>query len=123
MSRLTLESALSAEEHDYSVAALHLGGPDFYCTMHPFRGAAQFREAAHRLLEQISTTSLPALLRLMREEFGPDEFGLDDLLPGGRRAMCRIVYGDLLNDLSAQFAHLLGEFERVAQILERGGIE
>ncbi len=123
VSRLALESTVSGERRDYGVAALHLGGPDFYCTMHPFRGAAHFRESAHRLWEQLDTASMPALLRLMREEFGPDEFGLDDLLPGGRRAMCEIVYGDLLTDFSAQFAHLLNEFERVAQMLERAGFE
>ncbi len=123
ISRLALESTLSGERQDFAVAAIHLGGPDFYCTMLPFRGAAHFRESARRLWAQMDAGSMPVLLRLMREAFGPAEFGLDDLLPGGRRSMCQMVYGDLLTGFSALFASLFTEFERVAQMLERAGFE
>lgn len=123
ITRLVLESALGGERHDYSAAALHLGGLDFYCALHPFRGAAHFKDSAQKLWQRMGSASLPALLRMVQEEFGPEEFGLDDLLPGGRRAMCQIVYGDLLKGFSAQFAHLLDEFERVAQMLEGAGFE
>jgi alpha-amylase/alpha-mannosidase (GH57 family) len=112
ISRLALESTLSGERHDYSVAALH-----------PFRGAAHFKDSAQKLWQRMGLASLPALLRMMQEDFGPEEFGLDDLLPGGRHAMCQIVYGDLLKGFSAQFTHLLDEFERVAQMLEGAGFE
>ncbi|HUY17582.1 MAG TPA: DUF3536 domain-containing protein [Candidatus Binataceae bacterium] len=123
INRLVIESTLSGENHDYSVAALHLGGLDFYCALHAFRGAAHFKDAAHKLWQALGSTSLPTLLRMVQEEFGPEEFGLDDVLPGGRHAMCEIVYGDLLKDFSGQFAHLLHEFERVAQMLESAGFE
>jgi alpha-amylase/alpha-mannosidase (GH57 family) len=123
INRLVIESTLSGEHHDYSVAALHLGGLDFYCALHPFRGAAHFKDAAHKLWQALDSTSLPTLLRMVQDEFGPEEFGLDDVLPGGRHAMCQIVYGDLLKGFSGQFAHLLHEFERVAQMLESAGFE
>jgi alpha-amylase/alpha-mannosidase (GH57 family) len=121
--RLILESTLSGERYDYSAAALHLGGLDFYCALHPFRGAAHFKDAAQKVWERMGSASLPALLRMLQEEFGPEEFGLDDLLPGGRHAMCEIVYGELLNGFSAQFSNLLAQFERVAQMLEGAGFE
>ncbi|HTW86409.1 MAG TPA: DUF3536 domain-containing protein [Candidatus Binataceae bacterium] len=123
ISRLILESTLSGERHDYSVAALHLGELDFYCALHPFRGAAHFKDSAQKLWQRMNLASLPALLRMMQEEFGPEEFGLDDLLPGGRHAMCQIVYGDLLGGFSAQFAHLVNEFEQVAQMLQGAGFD
>ncbi|MGH7917586.1 MAG: DUF3536 domain-containing protein, partial [Candidatus Binataceae bacterium] len=78
--RLLVSARMTGREHDFAAAALHIGGMDFYCTLSPYRGAMRFRQASETLWERFHNASLPVLLRLMQEQFGPDEFGLEDVL-------------------------------------------
>jgi alpha-amylase/alpha-mannosidase (GH57 family) len=104
--RLSLEERATARQHDYALAAMHFGEVDYYCALRPYEGRERFDEAAARLWSQFRTASLPALLRVALGEFGPDEFGLEALLPQGQGRLSRVVFGRLV-------ARLLDEYERV----------
>jgi len=121
ISRLILETPLGDEKSDFAVAALHVGGMDFYCALHPFPDLQTFEKAADDLSHRFGTTFLPALLRMIRERFGPDEFGLEDVLPDGRVAVCEMVFGDLLDGFTSQFARLHDEYNRVAEMVQEAG--
>ncbi|MGH7905303.1 MAG: DUF3536 domain-containing protein, partial [Candidatus Binataceae bacterium] len=122
-SRIQLEAVNSGERYDFSAAALHLGELDFYCALQPFAGATRFKHSSEKLWASLRTAFLPALLRLLHEEFGPDEFGLDDVLPDGRHAVCAMVFGDWLELFAAQFARLYDEYHRVAEMLQEARFE
>ena len=104
--RLSLEERATARTHDYALAAMHFGEVDYYCALRPYEGREKFEEAATHLWSQFRTASLPALLRLAQVEFGPDEFGLEALLPQGQGRLSRAVFGRMV-------ARLLDEYERV----------
>jgi hypothetical protein len=104
--RLSLEERATARTHDYALAAMHFGEVDYYCALRPYEGREKFEEAAARLWSQFRTASLPAMLRVAQGEFGPDEFGLEALLPQGQGRLSRAVFGRMV-------ARLLDEYERV----------
>ena len=104
--RLSLEERATGRVHDYTLAAMHFGEVDYYCALRPFEGREKFEEAASRLWSQFRTASLPALLRVAQGEFGPEEFGLEALLPHGQGRLSRSVFGRMV-------ARLLDEYERV----------
>jgi hypothetical protein len=120
-SRLILETPLGYERSDFAVAALHLGGMDFYCALQPFSDMPAFETASGELWQRFSTTFLPALLRLLQERFGPAEFGIEDVLPDGRVAVSEMVFGDLLDGFAAQFERLYDEYNRVAEMVQEKG--
>jgi hypothetical protein len=121
-SRLTLEAPLGEGRADFAVAALHLGGLDFYCSLRPFADPAAFQSAANELWNRFNRSFLPALLRLIQEHFGPDEFGLEDVLPDGRVAICEMVFGDLLEGFISQFTRLHDEYNRAAEMVQEAGL-
>ena len=104
--RLSLEERATARTHDYALAAMHFGEVDYYCALRPYEGRENFDVAASRLWSQFRTASLPALLRVAQSEFGPEEFGLEALLPQGQGRLSRAVFGRMV-------ARLLDEYERV----------
>jgi hypothetical protein len=104
--RLSLEERATGRLHDYALAAMHFGEVDYYCALRPYEGREKFEEAASRLWSRLRTASLPVLLRLALTEFGPDEFGLEALLPQGQGRLSRAVFGRMV-------ARLLDEYERV----------
>jgi alpha-amylase/alpha-mannosidase (GH57 family) len=104
--RLSLEERATGRPHDYALAAMHFGEVDYYCALRPYEGREKFDAAASSLWSQFRTGSLPALLRVALGEFGPDEFGLEALLPQGQGRLSRTVFGRLV-------ARLLDEYERV----------
>jgi alpha-amylase/alpha-mannosidase (GH57 family) len=104
--RLSLEERATGRLHDYALAAMHFGEVDYYCALRPYEGREKFEEAASRLWSQFRTASLPALLRVAEGEFGPEEFGLEALLPQSQGRLSRAVFGRMV-------ARLLDEYERV----------
>ena len=86
----------SAKRDEFACAALHLGGVDFYCALGDFPEPDQFRAALEKIWSKFPTASLPAIIRIVQEEFGRDEFGLEDILPDGRLAICEMIFNDML---------------------------
>ena len=121
--RLLLTAVGSGRNYVYAAAAVHLGGLDFYCALKPNPGTNSFKRAATKLWERFETASLPALLRLIQTEFGPDEFGLDDVLADGRWDICQMAFGYLSHDLTAELSRLYEQDQRIIEMLHQAGFD
>jgi alpha-amylase/alpha-mannosidase (GH57 family) len=118
---VVVEETTTGRLLDCAVAALHLGEIDFYCTARAFADPRRFQESARRLWQRFRGEPLARVLLLMREEFGPDEYGLDQLLPEGRARVSRIVFGELLAHFAQQYEHLYDENRRFVDMLQQAG--
>jgi hypothetical protein len=61
------------------------------------------------------------LLRVALEEFGPDEFGLEALLPQGQGHLSRSVFGKLVARFMEEYEYLYEENRRVIERLQEIG--
>jgi alpha-amylase/alpha-mannosidase (GH57 family) len=122
-SRVMLRNSIVGKRDEFACAALHLGGVDFYCALGDFAQPEQFRAANEKIWAKFPTASVPAIIRLVHEEFGHDEFGLEDILPDGRLAICEMIFGDVLEGFTEQFTRLHGEHDRVVEMLQASGFE
>ena len=121
--RLLLSARTTGQRYAYAAAALHLGGLDFYCALKPDPGVNSFKQSAERLWKRFETASMSMLLRMIQTEFGPDEFGLDDILADGRWNIYEMAYGYLSQDLAGEFARLYTRDRRIIQMLSETGFE
>ncbi len=119
--RLTLEAPATGRRHEFSLAAMHFGDIDYYCAIKPSEGPESFRASAERLWSQFRTASLPRLLRLAQDEFGPGEFGLEALLPQGQGQLSESVFGRLVSRFLEEYEHLYRENRRVVERLQEIG--
>jgi hypothetical protein len=119
--RIVLEETSTGRLLDCATSALHLGEIDFYCAARPFADPRRFHESARRLWEHFRAAPLARLLLLIREEFGPDEYGIEHLLPDGRERVSQIVFGELLAHFSQQYARLYDENRRFLDMLQAAG--
>ena len=76
-----------------------------------------------KLQERLGSASLPVMLRLMQSEFGPEEFGLEAVLPGERRAIFQMIFGDTFEGFASQLARLYEENRRFLALLNEAGFE
>ena len=121
--RLQLEELASGRRFDYARASMHLGGVDFYCALRPYPGDERFREAAERLWSAFHVASLPTVLRTAQTQFGPDEYGLDSVLGEDRERISGLVYGEIVDELAADYGHVYQRYERIIEMLEGCGFE
>ena len=121
--RLTLDSVWTGRHCDYAFAAMHFGGVDFLCTLRDFEGEAEFKEASERLWNNFRTASLPTMLRLMQALFGPQEYGLEHVLPEGRERIAEIIFKNLVNRFTDEYALLYRDNRRRIEMLQRAGFE
>ncbi|MDT7602756.1 MAG: hypothetical protein QOF61_753 [Acidobacteriota bacterium] len=121
--RLSLESMATGKRFDFSAASMHFGDVDFYCALREFAGEEQFAASAQKLREEFRASSLPRLLRLVREEFGPAEYGLEHLLPEGRLGIYEIVFGQMIERFTEQYEFLYEENRRNIEMLHEAGFE
>jgi hypothetical protein len=119
--RLMLETVSTRKRLDFAVAAMHVGDIDFYCVLKEFPGEAAFAEATEKLWSQFRTGSVPMLLRLMQEDFGPADFGLEHLLPAGRQRIYEIVFGRMVGRFSRQYEYLYEDNRRNIEMLQGVG--
>lgn len=121
--RVCLESIRTGKQLDAIFAVIHFGGIDFYCLVKPFPGADRFHKATRSLWKSFRTDSLPRVLRIAQEQFGPDEYGLEHVLPEGRKAISEIVFGNLLERFSQEYARLYEENRRTLEMLQSAGFD
>jgi Domain of unknown function (DUF3536) len=121
--RVQLTRATTGRDYDFALAAMHLGGLDFYCTLKLYPGHDSYERSAENLWARFQIAPLPALLRLMQEEFGPNEYGLDDVLADGRWAIGEMVLRGLTGDLTAEFMHMHEKDQRMIEMLYNAGFE
>ncbi|HYG08699.1 MAG TPA: DUF3536 domain-containing protein [Pyrinomonadaceae bacterium] len=119
--RIVLETFSTGKRLDFAVAAMHVGDVDFYCVLKEYPGMEAFRAATEHLWSQFRTGSVPALLRLMQEEFGPSDFGLEHLLPEGRQRIYEIMFGRMVGRFSEQYEYLYEENRRNIEMLQQAG--
>ncbi|MDQ3908530.1 MAG: hypothetical protein M3268_09320, partial [Acidobacteriota bacterium] len=75
------------------------------------------------LWDDFRAASLPALLRRVREEFGPAEFGIEHLLEEDRRRIYEIVFGKTVERFAEQYEYLYEENRRSIEMLREAGFE
>lgn len=121
--RVILDQVATGRQFDGAFSALHFGGVDFYCVLKPFPGIHRFNESARRIWRFFRTAALPTMLRIMREEFGPEEFGLEHVLSEGRQRIAEIVFGDLVMRFSEQYARLYEDNRRIIEMLRTAGFQ
>jgi alpha-amylase/alpha-mannosidase (GH57 family) len=121
--RILLENVATGRQHDYALAAMHFGGIDFYCVLRPFPGLPRMRSAARRLWADFASVSLPVILRTVAKEFGPEEYGLQHVLPGARRRIAGIVFGNLVHRFSDHYAQLYDDNRHTFEMLQQAGLE
>jgi alpha-amylase/alpha-mannosidase (GH57 family) len=121
--RLILESIATGKQLDYAFATLHLGGVDFYCVLKHFPGARKFEESTEKLWAHFRTASLPSVLRVAQEEFGPSEYDLKHVLGEGRQKILDMILGNLINHFADEYAFLYEENRRSMEILKEVGLD
>ena len=122
-SRVMLRNSIVGKRDEFASAALHLGGVDFYCALREFVEPEQFRTAVEKIWSKFPRAPLPAIIRIVHEELGRDEFGLEDVLPDGRLALCEKIFNDMIEGFTDEFARLYKEYDRVVEMLQASGFE
>jgi len=118
-----LQESWTRQHFRFAFAGLHLGGIDFYGAIRPYIRQENYDKSAKHLWEQFYIVSLPKLLRLMQEEFGPDEFGVEHLLPESRQKIFQQVFGTLVERFSEQYVRLYEDNRRNLEMLQSVGFE
>lgn len=121
--RLLLEARATGRKFEFAAASMHFGDVDFYCALRESEGGEGFAAAAEKLWAEFRAASLPKMLRLVRDEFGPAEYGLEHLLPGGRRRIYEIVFGRMIERFSEHYELLYEEDRRNIEMLQQAGFE
>ena len=119
--RLTLEEEATGRRHEFALAAMHFGEIDYYCALRPYLSLEEYEEAAARLWSHLRAASLPVLMRVAQSEFGPEEFGLEALLPQGQGHLSRSVFGKLVTRFMEEYEHLYEGNRRVIERLQEIG--
>lgn len=120
--RVHLTQAATGRPHVESLAALHLGGVDFYCVVRNDLTEGEFQAATERVWSEFQTASLPKLLRLAAQEFSQKEYGLEHLLPGGAQGVAEQIMSGLVKRFSEQYAHLYEDHRRTLEMLRSAGV-
>jgi alpha-amylase/alpha-mannosidase (GH57 family) len=121
--RVQLESELTGRRHDFALSAMHFGGIDFYCLLKPFPGSGRFRLSSNNLWDNFQRASLPVILHQAEKEFGPEEYGLEHVLPQGRQRIAEIVFSGLVNRFSDYIGRLYEDNRHSIRMLQSLGFE
>jgi len=121
--QLKLESSATGRLYAFMHAALYIGGVDFYCVLRPMAGPKRFRAAVAKTWEHFASGSLLTLLRLIQEEFGPEEFGLQHALPRSRQRILEQVFGSMIGHYYEQYARLYDDNRRIMDHLQQSGFQ
>jgi alpha-amylase/alpha-mannosidase (GH57 family) len=120
---VSLQEAMTRQHFRYAFAGLHLGGIDFYGAIRPYIRQENFEKSAKSLWDKFYVVTLPKLLRVMQEEFGPNEFGVEQLLPESRQKIFQQVFGSLVERFSEQYVRLYEDNRRNLEMLQSVGFE
>jgi len=121
--RLQLERVTTGDRFDFAYAAMHFGGIDFYCLLKPFPGLPRFHGSEQRIWAAARSAAIPSLLRVAQEELGPDELGLDHVLPDGRQRISSMVLADIVHQLSETYAQIYEVNGGLIDSLRQGGFD
>lgn len=119
--RIDLKNRISGRQVQAMYAATHLGGIDFHCCVGLFDSEGALEESAKRVAYEFRRGLIPPLLRVMREEFGVREFGLDNLLAGQRDSIAKAVFGHLVEELSEEYRRVYEDNRRYLEMFQAAG--
>ena len=122
-SHLAIEQTTTGEKHEYAVGSLHLGGVDFYCAVSEYPGKEQFEAQAARVWAAFRTASLPKMLRILQQELGPYEGGLESVLSDGRERISELVFGNVVGNFVDEYGRMYESHQRVLEQLQEAGFE
>lgn len=120
--RVGLVDVATERRRSYGVAALGFGGIDVYCMLKEVDDPRAMDRSAKLLWDNIDSASLLTILRLAEEEFGPDEYGLRHVLPGGRDAVARAILADALSRYTEQYGRLYEDNRRLIAQFQVAGL-
>ncbi|MBW2455070.1 MAG: DUF3536 domain-containing protein [Deltaproteobacteria bacterium] len=119
--RIELEDLATTARREFASCALFFGGVDLHCMLRPFEGEEAFKRATERLWSQLSKRSLLSLLRVAEEELGPDDYGIDNILPSSREAISRALFEERRERYAAQYETAYQDARRtIARFHEAG---
>jgi hypothetical protein len=122
-SRLEIEHAITARRHEYAAGSLHLGGVDFYSAIGPYPGKERFEAVTQRVWSAFRTASLPTMLRILQQELGPEEGGLESVLPDGRERISELVFGNIVGNFVDEYGRMYETNQRVLEQLQEAGFD
>jgi alpha-amylase/alpha-mannosidase (GH57 family) len=121
--RTSFQQQTHGRRRDFAIASMHLGGVDFYSVARAFPGAQRFATSAQKLWSSFRTASLPRILRIAQEEFGPDEYGLESVMSEGKVKITQLVLRDVMRHFLEQYAYLYETHRRTLEMLQEAGLE
>ncbi|MBA3440545.1 MAG: DUF3536 domain-containing protein [Pyrinomonadaceae bacterium] len=121
--RLQLEVIATGKQFDFAFAAMHSGSINFYHILKPFPGEERFKASADKLWINFPAAPLLTMLRLAQAEFGPDEYGLERVLPEERQQISEMVFGDIVKHFAEDYAVLYDDNRRSLEMLHKAGFE
>lgn len=119
----TLQDTTTLRTHRQIACGVHLGGVDFFAAVRASPGPAGLEAAAKQIWSRFPSASVPSLLRLARQEFGPEEYGMEHVLAEGPARIKEIVFGELIQKFSEEYARLYEENRRALEMLQAAGFE
>lgn len=119
--RISVVSRDTGSTTEMVAAALHTGGVDFACSLHAFTSVPDFAAAAARVWEAFPHVEPAALLRVVRDTFGPLARGLESVLPGERERISEAMLGDLARRIGAVYAQAYEDHARTIDLLYAAG--
>ena len=118
---IELEQLATGAESAFASCALHFGGVDLHCVLKPYPGDDAYTDAVERLWAAFGKGSLLTLLRVAEEEMGPDDYGLDTLLPSVRNEVSQALFEELRERYAAQYEAMYQDARlSIAQFHEAG---
>jgi hypothetical protein len=121
--RLDLTSLATGRSKRFAVAAVHLGGLDFYGIVADYPGDAAFDAATKEVWDIFPTAPVARLIRSVGERFEGREFALEDALPLGRQELVERIFAELAGHFRLQYARLYSDHQRVLEMLTAAGYE
>jgi alpha-amylase/alpha-mannosidase (GH57 family) len=123
VSHVAIEKTTTGRRHEHAVGSIHLGGVDFYCAVREYPGQEQFAGATARVWAAFRTASLPTMLRVLQQELGPDEGGLESVLAEGRERISELVLGTIVASFAEGYARMYESHQRELEHFKEAGFE
>jgi hypothetical protein len=120
---MVLDSIATGKRQEYAVASMYFGDVDFYCVLRDFQGAAEFKAATGQLWTHFRAGSVPSILHHAQQLFGPEEYGLEHLLPDGRESISGNLFRKMVDRFSEQYELLYEDNRRNIEMLHEAGFE
>ena len=123
VSHVAIEKTTTGRRHEHAVGSIHLGGVDFYCAVREYPGQEQFAGATARVWAAFRGASLPTMLRVMQQELGPDEGGLESVLADGRDRISELVLGGIVGSFAEAYARMYESHQRELEHFKQAGFD